>query len=229
MVYSAIKLSEPNSAYYSSEISSIVYSMKIKLALFVCFVIVLTASLTPFLARAADVSGSLANYDTPHDICEYYRSIAMNIVRETDYECLVSIGEGEYKVFTQVYYSGSEWCAKVINNNQTYQSKCIPRATNTDWNSIYFIIGFMAVLFIVIGAINSIGKQRPPIKSSTADTNSQINTESNKAQSLDRSDVGSIKASAESTADELEKLSKLKEKGTITQKEFEMAKKKLLK
>lgn len=187
--------------------------MKQFLMLFVFFVTVSITSLAPSLAQAEDVSGALANYNNPHDICDYYRGISMTIVRETDNECTVSIGEGEYKVFTQVYYSGNEWCAKVINNSQTYQSKCIPRKNNTDWNSIYLVVGFMIVLFIVIGAINSIGKNKKP----------------NNTQYFNKTDDKPVKASVESTADELEKLYKLKEKGTISQKEFNLAKKKLLK
>ena len=184
--------------------------MKRILAFFVILVSTITISLTPVLVAAEDSIGALANYNNPHDVCEYYRGIAMTIERETDNECMVSIGEGEFKVFTQIYYSGNEWCGKVSNQGQVYQSKCIARKTSTDWDSIYFVVGFMVLLFIVIGAINSIGKNKTPTKSPTT-----------------RND--SVKTVAVSTVDEIEKLSKLKNRGIISQKEFELAKKKLLK
>lgn len=184
--------------------------MKQILALFVFIVTVLSISLTPGLVKAEDASGALANYNNPHDICEYYRGIAMTIVRETDNECLVSIGEGELTVFTQIYYSGNEWCAKVSNQGQVYQSKCIARKTDTDWNTIYSVVGVMVVLFILIGIINSIGKNKTPTKSQTTSNDS-------------------IETVAVSAVDEIEKLSKLKNRRIITQEEFDLAKKKLLK
>lgn len=184
--------------------------MKRILAIFILFVTVLIISLTPELVKAEDVSGALANYDNPHDICEYYRGIAANIVRETDNECTVSMFEGEFKIYTQAYYSGNEWCGNVSNQGKVYQSKCIARKTNTDWNTTYSVVGIMVVLFILIGIINSIGKNKTPTKSPTTSNDS-------------------VKTVAVSTVDEIEKLSKLKNRGIISQKEFDLAKKKLLK
>jgi len=184
--------------------------MKRILALFVILLSTITISLTPVLVMAEDSTGALANYNNPHDICEYYRGIAMTIERETDTECMVSIGEGELKVFTQAYYSGNEWCGKVSNQGQVYQTKCIARKTDTDWNTIYSVVGVMVVLFILIGIINSIGKNKTPTKSQTTSNDS-------------------VETVAVSSVDEIEKLSKLKNRRIITQEEFDLAKKKLLK
>ena len=184
--------------------------MKRLLAFFVILVSTITISLTPVLVVAEDSTSALANYNNPHDICEYYRGIAMTIERETDTECMVSIGEGELKVFTQAYYSGNEWCGKVSNQGQVYQTKCIARKTDTDWNTIYSVVGVMVVLFILIGIINSIGKNKTPTKSQTTSNDS-------------------VETVAVSSVDEIEKLSKLKNRRIITQEEFDLAKKKLLK
>ncbi len=202
--------------------------MKRKLALFVFIVLVSITLLTPSLAMAEDASGALANYNNPHDICNYFRGITYTIVRETDNECTASIGEGELKVSTQVYYSGNEWCAEVSNNGKVYQKKCIPRKNSTNWNSIYFVAGFMVVLFIMIGAINSIGRNKGPAKSTTAGNDLNAIQEPKEDKRLDKSNTR-LPAAVNSTADELEKLSNLKEKGIISQSEFNLAKNKLLK
>lgn len=203
--------------------------MKIKLALIVFMMSVSITLLTSGLAKAEDTTGALANYHNPHDICEYFRGIAMTIVRETDNECLASIGEGEFKVFTQAYYSGNEWCGEVSNNGQVYESKCIPRKSSTDWNNIYFVVGFMVVLFILIGAINSIGKNKAPAKSSTIGNDLTATQGPKEGQGLSETKARYSATEVNSTADELEKLSNLKEKGIISQREFNIAKNKLLK
>jgi hypothetical protein len=202
--------------------------MKRKIALLVFLMSFLITLLTPGLAKAVDTSGALANYSNPHDICEYFRGIAYTIVRETDNECLASIGEGEFTVFTQAYYSGNEWCAKVINNNQTYESKCIPRKSSTNWKSIYFVVGFMVVLFILIGAINSIGKNKTSAKSSTVGDDLSKARGLGEERGLEGDNTRHSSTTVNSTADEIEKLSNLKEKGIISQREFNIAKNKLL-
>lgn len=186
--------------------------MKRILALFVILVSTIAISLTPVLVAAEDSIGALSNYNNPHDICEYFKGIAMTIVRETENECTASMFEGEYKIFTQIYYSGSDWCGELSNNGQVYGKKCIPRKTDTDWNTIYSVVGIMVVLFILIGIINSIGKNKTPTKPTP-------------------SNADSIKADGHlvSAVDEIEKLAQLKNRRIITQEEFDLAKKKLLK
>lgn len=200
-----------------------------KIALLAFLMVASITLLTPGLAKAEDASGALANYNNPHDMCDYFRGIAYTIVRETNNECLASIGEGEFKVFTQVYYSGNEWCAEVSNNSQVYQKKCIPRKNSTDWNNIYFVAGFMVVLFILIGAINSIGKNKAPVKSPTIGSDLTATQGHREGQSFDETNTRYSPTAVNGTADELEKLSNLKEKGIISKREFNIAKNKLLK
>jgi len=185
--------------------------MKRILALFVILLSTMIISLTPVLVAAEDSIGALSNYNNPHDICEYFRGIDMDIIRETDNECTASMFEGEYKIISQIYYSGNEWCGEVSNQGKVYQKKCIPRKTDTDWSTIYSVVGIMVVLFILIGIINSIGKNKTPTKPTP-------------------SSVDSVKADGHlvSTVDEIEKLAQLRNRRIISQKEFDEAKKKLL-
>lgn len=202
--------------------------MKKKLTLLIFLVSAIIVSLAPGLTMAEDTIGALDNYDNPHDICEYYRGIAANIVRETDNECTVSMFEGEFKIVTQIYYSGNEWCGEVSNNGQVYGKKCIPRKTNTDWDTIYSVVGIMVVLFILIGIINSVGKNKSPAVSSAISNEPGfpgVNSGEQNPSGADNHPTGTVV----SAVDEIEKLSKLRNKGILTQNEFEMAKKKLLK
>lgn len=87
---------------------------------------------TPFLylslsrVKADQGSNALASYTNPHSICQYYRSQSIRIDRESDGECLVSVGEGQYIAYTQYYYSGRNWCVKVTQGGRTITSNCIP-------------------------------------------------------------------------------------------------------
>src|SRR3989344_2377693 len=105
--------------------------MKTKLALF--FVAVSIAALfTPSLARAQTAADTFVKYTNPHDICNYYRTQASGfaVERESDNECLVSLGTGRYKTFTQYYYSDNNSGYKLIQEAKTVNSNSVQRPDN---------------------------------------------------------------------------------------------------
>ena len=260
------------------------------MARYLILVTLMAILLLPGLAKAQqDVSDAFAKYSNPHSICNYYRSNGYAIDRESDNECLTSLGEGQLKTYTQYYYSGDNWCYKVIQQGQTYHQNCIaiPKTTKTGNYTPFIVVG--AVIFgliVVAGASSGGAKAKAAVKSGkgsygwetteTSTTNSEPVTaeeaiqeeethddsdaESKKPKrsgkgsygweeietSTTESGVDSIQGPGEgqstggvglhqgepivnSTANELEKLARLKEKGVITRKEFNLAKKKLLK
>lgn len=86
-------------------------------------------------AKADQWSDALASYTNPHAICQYYRSqSSITINRESDSECLVSAGQGQYVAYTQYYYSGNNWCVRVIQGGKTLMTNCIP-VGNSSQNS----------------------------------------------------------------------------------------------
>jgi hypothetical protein len=242
------------------------------LAYFSLLFILMATLLTPGLAKAQDASTVFNKYSNPHAVCEYYRSNGYAVDRETDNECLTSLGEGQYKTYTQYYYSGNQWCYKLIQQGQTYHSNCIPIPSKTKDNSTYAIVFIVVfVLFVVVVASASgakakkgrgnhdqdsaettnteqspqnedtSAKQRKPLRSGkgsygweemeTSTTEANIDQAQGPGEGESTGGVGLHQGEpiVSSTADELEKLSQLREKGVITEKEFNLAKKKLLK
>ena len=136
--------------------------MKIKLVLF--FVVVSAVVLfAPNLVRAQGAADAFAKYTSPHDICNYYRTRADFVVeRESDNECLVSLGTGKYKTFTQYYYSKNSWCYKVIQEGKTVYGNCVPIPSKSVDFTQYtpYIIGGV-VVFIFLITLSSIPK--PPL------------------------------------------------------------------
>jgi len=139
--------------------------MKTKLALF--FVAVSIAALfTPSLARAQTAADTFVKYTNPHDICNYYRTQASGfaVERVSDNECLVSLGTGKYKTFTQYYYSGNDWCYKLIQEGKTVYGNCMPIPKSSSLNiseeSVPYIIAGV-VIFVFIIAFGAAHK--PPV------------------------------------------------------------------
>lgn len=232
---------------------------------------------TSGLVRAQSVSTeAFMKYTNPHDICDYYRSQGINVVRESDNECLTSLGEGQYTVYTQYYYSNNQWCYKLTQQGQTQYGNCIAIPKNNtvadsfgdffndlhidSKNEPYILAGAAVVILAVILSVSSAHHAR--LKASQASTTETEEPEKAFNPKVKRSGKGSYgweqmetttteefnakppkgpeadtyqggvglhdEPVVKSTADELEKLLKLKNKGALTEKEFELAKKKLL-
>jgi len=130
--------------------------------------------LAPTLAKAQNTSDAFAQYTNPHAICDYYRSGQANfqtgngtarfvVERESDNECLVSIGSGNSKSFTQYYYSGNDWCYKLYSGSEVVSSLCVQRPDKSiDFTKYepYVIVGVVIFAFVVtVGAISS---NKPP-------------------------------------------------------------------
>ncbi len=138
--------------------------MRIKLELFL--IIVSTAVLlTPNLVRAQDTADAFAKYTNPHSICDYYRTIGNFVVeRESDNECLVSLGTGKNKGFTQYYYSGNNWCYKLYSGSEVVSSACVQRPDKSiDFTKYepYIVVGVIVLVFAI--TISSISGNKPPI------------------------------------------------------------------
>lgn len=127
------------------------------------------------LGRAQSTSDAFNQYANPHAICDYYRSGQSDIQtangtahfvieRESDSECLVSLGSGEFKSFTQYYYSGSDWCYKIFSGTEVVTSQCIAITTNGIDSSEYgpYIVGGV-IIFAFILTIGSITANKPHV------------------------------------------------------------------
>lgn len=234
-------------------------------------------------ANAQDISASaFKQYTNPHDICNFYRGQGIKVVRESDTECLTSLGEGQNTVYTQYYYSNNNWCYRLTQRGQTQHSNCIPipkdntlgsvsKSANNSIDSFLnnfhidsdnkpyvFAGGVILILVIVLSVISSV--YRSNYKTSNDDTDTEQEKSFNPKvkrsgkggygwEEMETSTTEEINAKppnnlgegqsqggkglhdeplVKSTADELEKLVKLKNKGVLTDKEFNLAKKKLL-
>lgn len=150
----------------------------------------------PRYAKAQDAADTFNKYTNPHAVCNFYRSSEANIttangqvlrpviVRESNDECLISLGEGQQKVFTQFYYSGNNWCWQMYQNSQSVYHNCVPRpstaneiAVLTDKFDQYFtydnapyIVGGFVLLIIIIIIVSS---HKPPVKLNSGDTTNQ--------------------------------------------------------
>ena len=174
-----------------------------KLVLSISMLIFAVILFAPGYAMAQDTADIFSKYTNPHAVCNFYRSSEANIttsngqflrpviVRESDNECLTSLGTGSQKVYTQFYYSGNNWCWKMYQNGQTVYSNCVPKPnmTNrltefagefdqyfTEGNAPYIVMGF--VVFVVI--LTATLAYKPPIKPSQSDTSGQEQVPSEK-------------------------------------------------
>jgi len=226
-------------------------------------------------AAAQDATAdAFMQYTNPHDICAYYAAQGYAIERETDNECMTRIGEGQYAVFTQYYYSSDQWCQKLTQEGQVVYSGCVPIPSSFPFhidseNAPYVIAGGIFVVVMIISIAVSSAKSRARAQVVQADAEPQkdvADQEKSFNPKVKRSGRGSygweemdtttteelnakpptgpgegqsqggiglhqgepLQPPAPSTASELEKLLKLKEKGALTEKEFNLAKKKLL-
>ena len=146
------------------------------------------------LVKAQDTAAdAFIKYTNPHDICNYYREQGIKVVRESDTECLTSLGEGQHTVYTQYYYSGNNWCYKLTQQGQTQYSNCIPipHSANSTANAVdeffsnfhidsqnepYVIAGGAVLVLVVVVSVVSaahrarlmVGKKwrQPPPKNS---------------------------------------------------------------
>ncbi|HZJ34810.1 MAG TPA: SHOCT domain-containing protein [Candidatus Angelobacter sp.] len=243
---------------------------------------VLVATLfVPGLAKAQDASDAFTQYSNPHAVCEYYRSSGIVIERESDTECLTSLGEGQYKTFTQYYYSGNNWCYKLIQEGQTYHENCIPipESTSSIDDFTPYIIGGVVIFVIIVAGASSAGVRSRAVKQNAIENSNSETTEPNTEENQTPKNTGTkqlnpirsgrnssygweemettttdtgedmtkgpglgqsqggigihqgepiVAPAISNVASEIEKLVKLKNKGAITQKEFNIAKKKLL-
>lgn len=138
--------------------------MKLKLVL-LSVLLPIFVFLTPNLVRAQDASNAFAQYTNPHGICNYYRTQAGWVVeRESNNECLVSLGSGKYKNFTQYYYSGNNWCYKLYSGSEVVSSLCVLRPDKSKDFTEYepYIIGGIVVFAFVI-TMSAISAHKPPI------------------------------------------------------------------
>ena len=133
--------------------------------------------LTPDLVRAQDASDAFARYTDPHGICDYYRTQAGWIVeRESGNECLVSLGSGKYKNFTQYYYSGSNWCYKLYSGSEVVSSLCIQRTgksevfTKEEFTKFAPYIVGVVVLIIILAVVSSIKPPASPTQQPSGST-----------------------------------------------------------
>lgn len=228
--------------------------------------------------KAQDVSDAFTQYSNPHAICDYYRSNGYVIDRESDNECLTSLGEGQFKTYTQYYYSGSNWCYKLIQEGQTYHENCIPipnSTTGTDSVEEYapYIAGGVVIFGIIVIAGTSSANRKSKLAKQNSNPEvvetSETATDNQKAKDpkqlnvirsgrtssygWEEMETGTTDTSEDMTkgpgvgqsqggiglhqgepvvkpvVSELEKLVKLRKDGSISQREYNLAKKKLLK
>lgn len=265
----------PSRAYRKFIVYNIEY-MKTKLVLSLLSIIFVTILYTPGLVKAQDTSDAFTQYSNPHAICDYYRNNGYVIERESDSECLISMGTGEFKTFTQYYYSGNNWCYKLIQEGKTYHENCIPipNSTNTtEEYTPYIIVGVVIFVVLIVAGVSSNSAKSRALKTTTTKQPTEAEIEPEKEQGADEPDIKERKPKrsgkgsygweemetsttdtgedttkgpgvgqsqggiglhqgepiASSVANDLEKLARLKEKGIISNKEFNIAKKKLLK
>lgn len=161
--------------------------MKIRLWL-LSLIVALLSLFTTNLVRAQDTADIFNQYANPHAICDYYRSGQSDIQtangtahfvieRESDNECLVSLGSGEYKGFTQYYYSGSDWCYKIFSGTEVVASQCIAITTSSIDSSEYgpYIIGGV-IIFAFIITIGSISANKSHVAVQPAEVSTPLPT-----------------------------------------------------
>jgi hypothetical protein len=253
--------------------------MKRRLALLSPLIILAAVIFTPGLAQAQDpAADAFINYTNPHDICNFYRTDSNFVVeRESDTECLVSIGTGQFETYTQYYYSGSNWCYEMTQGGQVIYSNCVPIPSSNSFSDAFsnmhidsenapYIIGGggIVVFLIVMSAVSAKTAKARALKASTqttTETESEEKTFNPKVKRSGRAGYGWEEMETSTTEEinakppkgpgegqsqggiglhqggpvtnsvshELERLAELRHKNVITQKEFELAKHKLLK
>lgn len=255
--------------------------MRIKFALLLLMSIAIVGMAGPGVASAEDAATIFTQQTNPHAVCKWYRDNGFVVERESDNECLISVGTGEFKGYTQFYYSGNNWCYKLTQGGQTFHENCIPipestvSASITDENTPILIVGGIIVfgMLIAAGASSSAAKARAlkaseqtslqesvtstteipdatrpatpnlkPIRSGKTSTYSWEEMETGNTdtgedmtkgpgEGVSQGGVGITHGEpiVKPVASEIERLVKLRNDGSITQREFNLAKKKLLK
>lgn len=250
--------------------------MKIKLACFTLLSVFVANLLISGIASAQDAATVFTQQTNPHAVCEWYRSNGYVVERESDNECLTSLGDGGYKAYTQYYYSGNNWCYKLIQEGQTFHENCIPipntTSTSSDDYTPYIVVGVVIFVVLVVAGASStnrkskLAKQNSDpevVETSETATDDQkakdpkqlkvIRSGRNGSYGWEEMETGTTDTGEDTTkgpgvgksqggiglhqgepivssvANDLEKLVRLKEKGIISNKEFNIAKKKLLK
>lgn len=241
----------------------------------------------PGKVDAEDAATIFTQYTNPHAVCQWYRANGILVERESDSECLTSIGDGQFKTYTQFYYSKKNWCYKIIQSNKTAHENCVPvpaSTFNVDKSLPYIIGGAVIFVIAVVDAAVLVNSKSKKLKksgegsysaeeSTTTEQISEPDTKMSADQVSDATDKPELKPKRHgrgsygwkemetSTTDtgedmtkgpgegqnqggtglhqgepivlpvasELEKLVKLRKQRSITQKEFNIAKKKLLK
>lgn len=148
--------------------------MRIKLTLFATAMFMF-AFLAPNLVRAQGTADAFSKYTNPHSICDYYRTQATGfaVERVSDNECLVSLGTGKFKTFTQYYYSKDNWCYKIIQEGRTVHSNCVPRPdnslgfTNEEFTKFAPYIVVIIVLVVILAAVSGATATAPSAATSS--------------------------------------------------------------
>lgn len=222
--------------------------MKTRFVLYLLLILFGVVLYTPGLVKAQDTSEAFTQYSNPHSICDYYRKSGYVIERESDNECLTSLSDGGFKVYTQYYYSGKNWCYKLTQKGQTLHENCIPipgRTTSTNSTEDYapYLFGGMAifVVIVIVGASSAGAKARALKKKrrggygweEAVTTTTDKGEDTTKGPGVGKSQGGiglhQGEPNIEPVASQLERLVKLRKDGSITYREFNLAKNKLLK
>jgi len=268
--------------------------MKIKIVLNILLALIVVALSNVGIVSAQDAATVFTQQTNPHAVCNFYRSAEANIPtgngqvlrpvieRETDNECLISLGDGGPKAYTQYYYSGNNWCYKMIQDGQTLLENCIPTpdsAVSIDNIEEYapYIVGGLVVFGLIAAAGGASANRKSKLAKQNSDPEavetSETATDEQKAKDTkqfkvirsghtgsygweemetETTDTGEdmtkgpgvgqsqggiglhqgepiVAPTTSNVASEIEKLVKLKNKGVISQKEFNIAKHKLLK
>ena len=247
--------------------------MNLRRTLIILLAIAISAFAFSKTALAQDVSTAFQENSNPHAICKYYRDNGYKVERESDNECLISMGEGQFITYTQYYYSGSNWCYKMTQEGKNYAENCIPiPGNNFDIEEyIPYIVGGVVLLVVISAGASSanmkskIAKQNSSpevvetsetatddqkakdtkqlhairsgrssygweeMETTTTDTGEDMTKGPSEGQSQGGMGLHQGEPIVHSVASELDKLVKLRQKGVISQKEFNLAKKKLLK
>lgn len=170
--------------------------MKRKLVLSVLIFVFAAILFAPRYAKAQEAADIFINNTDPHAVCDFYRSSQANIPaangqvlrpvieRESDNECLTSLGSGKQKVFTQFYYSGNNWCWQMYQGGESIYNNCVQRPDRandlsglsnnlssyfTDESVPYIVTGFV-VLVIIIAVLST---HKPPLDQTPTDTSAQ--------------------------------------------------------
>ena len=253
--------------------------MKLRRALIISLAIAISVFAFSKTALAQDVSAAFQENSNPHAICKYYRDNGYKVERESDDECLISMGEGQFITYTQYYYSGSNWCYKITQEGKNYAENCIPipdSVVSTDDIEEYapYIVGGIVIFGVIVaaGGASSANKKSKLAKQNSdpeAVETSETATDEQKSKDTkqfkvirsghtgsygwEEMETGTTDTGEDMTkgpgigqsqggvglhqgepivkpvASELERLVKLRKDGSISQREYNLAKKKLLK